>query len=51
MLEGGSDMLEFVVGVNFRDNVCLPSNNTGLLVVFVTLIRLFFIAASVGGGH
>ena len=44
-------MLELVVGVRRRDNVCLPASNTRVFGEFVTLIMLFLTAASVGGGQ
>ena len=44
-------MSVIVVGVTPRDNVCLSSINTGLLVVLYIDMVLFFMEASVGGGQ
>ena len=44
-------MLKLDVGVSFNYSVFLLSINTGLFVVLVTLIMLFFTAANVGGGQ
>ena len=44
-------MLELTVGVIRIESVCLPSSRIGLLVVLVTFMVLFLIAASVGGGQ
>ena len=44
-------MLVCVVGVIFKDSVCLPSNRMGVLVLLGTLMVLFLIAARVGGGQ
>ena len=39
-----------VVGVIFKERVCLPSNRIGVFVLFGTLMLLFLMAARVGGG-
>ena len=51
MLCGGSAISVCVVGVIFSDRVCLPSNRTGVLVWFGTLMVLFLMDARVGGGQ
>ena len=40
-----------VVGVILSERVCFPSNRTGVLVWFGTLMVLFLMDARVGGGQ